>query len=50
MQEGLSREDIASKLGVSAMSIWRYQKGITKPQSRWVLRGFEALRKGLEKT
>ena len=45
----LSREDIASKLGVSTMTIYRWGRGKTFPQSRLMLKEFEKLKQGLEK-
>ncbi len=45
----LSREDIASRLGVSTMTIYRWERGKTFPQSRLMLKEFEKLRQGLEK-
>lgn len=40
----LSREDLASKLGVSAMTIYRWQNGKALPKSRFVLRAIESLK------
>jgi len=45
----LSREDVASKLGVSAMTIYRWESGKNLPKSRLVLRGFEELKQNLER-
>jgi len=40
----LSREDLASRLGVSAMTIYRWQNGKVLPKSRLVLRAIEDLK------
>jgi len=40
----LSREDLASRLGVSAMSVYRWQNGKALPKSRVVLRAIEDLK------
>ncbi len=45
----LSREDIASKIGVSAMSIYRWEKGLVQPKSRIIIRAIEQLKKELSK-
>lgn len=45
----LSREDIASRLGVSTMTIYRWEHGKTIPQSRLMLKEFEKLKQELEK-
>lgn len=45
----LSREDVASKLGVSSMTIYRWESGKNLPKSRLVLRGFEELKQKLER-
>mgnify|MGYP001571869725 CR=1 FL=1 len=45
----LSREDIASRLGVSARSIYRWERGESLPSSRLMLREFERLKQDLEK-
>ncbi len=45
----LSREDVASRLGVSTMTIYRWEHGKTIPQSRLMLKEFEKLRQGLKK-
>lgn len=45
----LSREDVASKLGVSAMTIYRWESGKNLPKSRLVLREFEELKQRLER-
>lgn len=44
-----SREDIASRLGVSTMTIYRWERGKTFPQSRLMLKEFEKLKQELEK-
>jgi transcriptional regulator with XRE-family HTH domain len=46
-KHNLSREDIASRLGVSSMTIYRWAQGKTFPKSRFMLREFEALKKQL---
>lgn len=48
-KHNLSREDVASKLGVCMMTIYRWEHGKTGPKSRIILRGFEKLKQGLEK-
>jgi len=40
----LSREDLASRLGVSAMSVYRWQNGKALPKSRVVLRAIADLK------
>jgi len=45
----LSREDIASKLGVTAMTVWRWQTGAGVPKSRIILKAIEGLKHELEK-
>jgi transcriptional regulator with XRE-family HTH domain len=45
----LSREDIASRLGVSMMTIYRWENGKTIPQSRLTMRELEKLKQELEK-
>lgn len=45
----LSREDVASRLGVSAMTIYRWENGKNLPKSRLVLREFEELKHRLER-
>ena len=45
----ISREDIASKLGVSMMTIYRWEHGKTIPQSRLTMRELEKLKQELEK-
>lgn len=48
-RHNLSREDVASKLGVSAMTIYRWEHGKNLPKSRLVLREFEGLKQRLER-
>ena len=45
----LSREDIASKLGVTMMTIYRWENGRTFPKSRLMIREFEKLKQELGK-
>jgi len=45
----LSQEDIASRLGVSFRSIYRWERGETFPQSRLIIREFKKLKQELEK-
>ena len=45
----LTREDVASRLGVSVRSIDRWERGKTFPQSRLMVREFEKLKQELEK-
>ncbi|HAH19891.1 MAG TPA: transcriptional regulator [Candidatus Omnitrophica bacterium] len=45
----LSQEDIASRLGVSFRSIYRWERGETFPQSRIIVREFKKLKQELEK-
>jgi len=44
----LSQEDIASRLGVSFRSIYRWERGETFPQSRIMIREFKKLKQELE--
>lgn len=48
-KHNLSREDIASRLGISFRSIYRWECGETFPQSRLMVREFEKLKQELEK-
>lgn len=48
-KHNLSREDIASRLGVSFRSIYRWERGESFPQSRLMIREFEKLKQELEK-
>ena len=43
----LSREDVASRLGISSMSVWRWVHDGKSPQSRFVLREFESFKNEL---
>lgn len=45
----LSREDLASRLGVSAMTVYRWEKGKTLPKSRFMLRAIADLKTELGK-
>jgi len=45
----LSREDMASKLGVTIMTIYRWENGRNFPRSRLMIREFEKLKRELEK-
>lgn len=45
----LSREDMASRLGVTMMTIYRWENGKTFPKSRLMIREFEKLKQELEK-
>jgi len=45
----LSREDMASRLGVTMMTIYRWENGRNFPKSRLILREFEKLKRELEK-
>ena len=48
----LSREDLASKLGVGVATIWRWEKGITKPHKilceklQRIMKGYKSSQKG----
>ena len=44
----LSQEDVASRLGVSFRSIYRWGRGETFPQSRFMIREFKKLKQELE--
>ena len=48
-KHNLSLEDIASRLGVSARSIYRWERGESLPKSRFMVREFEELKQELEK-
>ena len=48
-RHNLSREDVASKLGVSLMTIYRWEHGKNLPKSRLVLKAFENLLREVEK-
>jgi len=45
----LSREDLASRLGVCSMTVYRWGRGTNLPTSRLVLRAFGKLKQRLEK-
>ena len=45
----LSREDVASSLGVSVRSIYRWECGESLPKSKLMVREFEKLKQALEK-
>ena len=47
---GLSKEDIASRLMVSSLSVHRWYKGLTKPKSRYILKTLEQLKQELEES
>ena len=47
-KHNLSKEDIASKLGVTMMTIYRWENGKTYPKSRFIIREFEKLKRELE--
>ena len=46
-KHNLSREDIASKLGVAMMTVYRWETGKTSPKSRFIIREFEKMKQGL---
>jgi len=48
-KHNLSLEDVASRLGVSARSIYRWERGESLPKSRFMVREFEKLKQELEK-
>lgn len=48
-KHNLSREDMASKLGVTMMTIYRWENGRNFPRSRLMIREFEKLKRELEK-
>jgi len=43
----LSEEDIAAKLQIRAQTVYRWERGTSKPRSRIVLQAFEKFKKGL---
>ena len=45
----LSREDMASRLGVTMMTIYRWENGRNFPRSRLMIREFEKLKQELDK-
>jgi len=48
-KHNLSREDVASRLGISGRTVYRWERGESLPQSRIMLREFGKLKQGLEK-
>jgi DNA-binding XRE family transcriptional regulator len=48
-KHNLSREDMASRLGVTMMTIYRWENGRNCPRSRLMIREFEKLKQELEK-
>ncbi len=48
-KHNLSREDMASRLGVTMMTIYRWENGRNFPRSRLIIREFEKLKQELEK-
>jgi len=46
-KHNLSREDMASRLGVTMMTIYRWENGKTFPKSRLLIREFEKLKQEL---
>ena len=38
LNHGVTDEDIASRLGVTSMTIWRWSNGKSKPRSRIIIR------------
>jgi transcriptional regulator with XRE-family HTH domain len=48
-KHNLSREDMASRLGVTMMTIYRWENGKNFPRSRLMIREFEKLKQELEK-
>ena len=48
-KHNLSREDVASRLGVTMMTIYRWENGKNFPRSRLMIREFEKLKQELEK-
>lgn len=47
-KHNLSKEDIASKLGVTMMTVYRWENGKTFPKSRFMIRELEKLKQELE--
>ena len=45
----LSKEDLASRLGVCMMTIYRWEQGKALPKSRYMLRELEELKRELGK-
>ena len=48
-KHNLSREDIASRLRISFRTVYRWERGESRPQSRLMLKEFEKLKQELEK-
>jgi transcriptional regulator with XRE-family HTH domain len=48
-KHNLSLEDVASRLGVSARSIYRWERGEAFPKSRFIIREFKKLKQELER-
>ncbi len=48
-KHNLSREDVASKLGISGRTVYRWERGESIPKSRLMIREFEKLKQELEK-
>ncbi len=48
-RHNLSREDMASRLGVTMMTIYRWENGRNFPRSRIMIREFERLKRELKK-
>lgn len=48
-KHNLSREDVASKLGISGRTVYRWERGESLPKSRLMIREFEKLKQELEK-
>lgn len=44
----LSEEDIAAKLQIRAQTVYRWERGLSKPKSRIVLQALEEFKKGLQ--
>lgn len=45
----LSEEDIAAKLQIRAQTVYRWERGTSKPRSRIVLQAFEEFKKELQR-
>jgi len=45
----LSREDIASRLGICVMTVYRWERGESFPRSRFLIREFEKFKRELER-
>jgi len=45
IENNLTREEIASKIGVSAMSIYRWEQGKAMPKSKYMLRQIKKLQR-----